>query len=74
MRVEVNEAHIYGTDINGRTWWNVPVRVVPAPRLRVALYEIMAEIEGVLQDDRGLDIHLIPDVFFEEETPEAVAT
>ena len=73
IRLEVNEASIYGTDINNRIWWNVPVRAIPAPRLRFAMYEMMAEIEGILQDDRGLDIHLIPDALSEPEATEVAA-
>ena len=54
----VDEEGIYGTQINGETWWHVPVVPNSVPRRMYPLYEVFSEIEEVLQNERGMDILL----------------
>lgn len=56
--LRVDENGIIATDVGGQKWWRVPVTASPFPRRLSLLYEALAEIEGVLQDERGLDILL----------------
>lgn len=58
MRLDVDEVGIIATEVGGKTWWREPVIPSPMPRRRTAMYEAFAEIEGYLQDERGLDILL----------------
>lgn len=60
MKLEVDEADIHATEVGGQTWWRVPVIPTPWPHRMFALYEALAEIEGHLQNERGLDILLFP--------------
>ena len=41
-------------------WWHVPVYPDPAPKDPYQYYDALAEIEGDLQDEQGLDIALLP--------------
>lgn len=66
----VDENGIIATDVGGQTWWRVPVIPTPFPRYLSPLFESLAEIEGVLQDERGLDILL----FAADEKPTANRT
>ena len=68
--LDVNTKSIYGTDIAGVTWWRVPIIAKPEPRRLTAVHEYLAEVEGILQDERGLDILLFVGAPFESETPE----
>ena len=65
-----NTQSIYATDISGVTWWRVPVIATPEPRRLTAAHEYLAEVEGVLQDERGLDILLFVGNPVEAEAPE----
>ena len=58
MQLRVNEHGIIRDTVGGRLWWRVPVIPTPQPRRQSALYEALAEIEGDLQDRRGLDVLL----------------
>ena len=70
VEFEVNTKSIYGTDIAGKTWWRVPMIATPEPRHLTAVHEYLAEVEGVSQDERGLDILLFVGNPAEAETPE----
>ena len=70
VHLDVNPNGIFGTDVAGKTWWRVPLVASPRPRRLTALYEVLAEIEEVLQDERGLDILLFVGPPIETETPE----
>ena len=39
-------------------WWRVPLIPQPWPERLSPIYEVLAEIEGDIQDDHGLDILL----------------
>ena len=71
-RLEVDENKIYYTVVDGTKWWRVPIIPTPVPRRRFALYEVMAEIEGVLQDEQGLDILLVSGEPAEDDLAESV--
>lgn len=54
----VDEKGIYGRDTNGKTWWHVPIVPNPVPRRMYPLYEVLTEIEEVIEEKRGMDILL----------------
>jgi hypothetical protein len=60
MQIEVDEAGITASNVGEKIWWRVPIVPSPWPKRMSALYEALAEIEGHLQDERGLDILLYP--------------
>ncbi len=72
MTLDVDANGIYSTVSGDQTWWRVPVIPRPWPHRMYALYEALAEIEGVLQDEQGLDIILFPGELAEPEPVEAV--
>ena len=56
IRLEVNYKGIYTGVSGGVDWWRVPIIATPEPKNTCAVSEVLAEIEKVLQDERGLDI------------------
>lgn len=56
--LEVDDTGIYSTESGGKKWWHVPITPNPWPMRMYPLYEVLAEIEGALQDEQGLDILL----------------
>lgn len=70
VHLDVNPERIFGTDVAGKIWWRVPLIATPRPRRLSALYEVLAEIEEVLQDERSLDILLFVGDPVEDEAPE----
>lgn len=58
MTLDVDESGIYATQMPGKVWWRVPIIAIPEPTRMFKLYEALAEIEGILQDEQGLDILL----------------
>ena len=60
MTLDVDENGIFSTISGDKAWWRVPVIPHPWPERMYALYEALAEVEGMLQDEQGLDIILFP--------------
>ncbi len=72
VKLDVSPQGIFGTDVAGQIWWRVPLIATPRPRRVTALYEVLAEIESILQDEHNLDILLFVGNPIEAETPEPV--
>ena len=70
VQLDVNTKAIYGTDVAGEIWWRVPMIATPEPRRLTALHEYLAEVEGVLQDERGLNVLLFVGAPVEDQAPE----
>ena len=68
FQFEVNTPSIYADQVAGQTYWRVPMIVTPEPRRLTAIHEYLAEVEGVLQDERSLDILLFVGAPMEAET------
>lgn len=64
LQLEVEDKGVVATQIGNKTWWRVPIYATPLPDYLFTLYEALADVEGNLQDDRGLDILL-----FSVDTP-----
>lgn len=73
MTLDVDANGIYSTISGDQTWWRVPVIPRPWPHRMYALYEALAEIEGVLQDEQGLAIILFPGEPTEAGPAEAIS-
>ena len=70
IHLSVNENGVIATNVGGQIWWRVPITPSPFPRHLSPLYEALAEIEGVLQDERGMDILL----FVADDNPSSNGT
>lgn len=65
MVLEVNEQGIYTYQIGSQHWWKVPIIAHPFPQRLFPLYELLAEIEELLQSN-NLNIILFAGDFGEE--------
>ncbi|GAB4452315.1 MAG: hypothetical protein OHK0029_02980 [Armatimonadaceae bacterium] len=60
LTLTVDASGIVASEVGGKTWWRVPVIPTPYPERKSSLYDVLAEAEGILQDEQGLDILLFP--------------
>lgn len=65
MVLEVDEQGIYTYQIGNQRWWKVPIIACPFPQRLFPLYELMAEIEELLQSN-NLNVILFAGDFGEE--------
>ena len=58
---EHNSLEIVREDIRqDNDWWYVPVRLKEANRVTYSYYGLLAEMEGELDEEQGLNVLLVP--------------